>query len=450
MQRKLIAIVVLAGALLALVGVGLRWIAPEEHVETSTLLAAGTVLLVAHVLFWSGVAALCGGSRRRIAGRLALATAALALVLGLLELPAALQWFDWRVAFMRPDEDFLGRMKPWLNPWNRHDPELLYARPPNSRIKGSTPGDLVEWLGIATTRTYAYDLAYDRRGYRNPRDLATAPVAVVGDSFVECALVQQEQTLPARLAAEFGVDVANLGVGGYGPQQELIVLRRDALALHPKLVFWAFFEGNDLIDERRFGVDAKDASTVQVAKSGFPQRSFTKSALTFVTQLCTPRRTRDSEQARKLIGTLRVPGQSHGATLYFSFPAHPLTADDQKSFAHVTRLLEQAHAACAQAGAEFVVVFVPDKFRVYRELCDVPPDATTRGWTPNDLPDRFAAWAASTTTRFVDLTPTLTAAAGNGALLYFIDDGHWNADGQAVAAAELARQTRALLGAGGK
>ncbi len=40
--------------------------------------------------------------------------------------------------------------------------------------------------------------------------------------------------------------VANLGLSGYGPQQELATLKRYALPLNPKTIVWVFYEGNDL------------------------------------------------------------------------------------------------------------------------------------------------------------------------------------------------------------
>ena len=46
--------------------------------------------------------------------------------------------------------------------------------------------------------------------------------------------------------------VANLGQSGYGSQQELVVLKRYALPLHPESVVRVFYEGNDLRDAARY------------------------------------------------------------------------------------------------------------------------------------------------------------------------------------------------------
>ena len=44
----------------------------------------------------------------------------------------------------------------------------------------------------------------------------------------------------------------NLARGAYGPQQELIVLKRYGLAYEPRFVVWQLFEGNDLVDAEAF------------------------------------------------------------------------------------------------------------------------------------------------------------------------------------------------------
>jgi hypothetical protein len=51
--------------------------------------------------------------------------------------------------------------------------------------------------------------------------------------------------MAARLRPEFG-RVLNLGVGGFGPLLELAALQEYAAPLKPRVVIWAFFEGNDL------------------------------------------------------------------------------------------------------------------------------------------------------------------------------------------------------------
>ena len=55
-----------------------------------------------------------------------------------------------------------------------------------------------------------------------------------------------------RVAQSTGLSVINLARGAYGPQQELIVLKRYGLSYEPRVVVWQLFEGNDLADAEAF------------------------------------------------------------------------------------------------------------------------------------------------------------------------------------------------------
>ena len=96
--------------------------------------------------------------------------------------------------------------------------------------------------------TYNVDVAYHRNGFRNDEDLTRADIVAIGDSFVEGAETPRSLTVVGELGRRLGVTVANLGQSGYGPQQELVVLRRYGLPLAPKNVVWFLFGGNDLSD----------------------------------------------------------------------------------------------------------------------------------------------------------------------------------------------------------
>src|SRR5262249_40410063 len=149
--------------------------------------------------------------------RALLATGAAAILLALLELPALLGGVDWQALLLRRDDFVIARVQPWRNAWNVRDAELLFRRPPHAHLSGSTPGDCAIWLGVPSGRSSSYDLRYDGDGFRNPRELERADVAVVGDSFVEGCLVGDDETVTAQLAHALHVDVVNLALGGYGP-----------------------------------------------------------------------------------------------------------------------------------------------------------------------------------------------------------------------------------------
>ena len=70
--------------------------------------------------------------------------------------------------------------------------------------------------------SYSYDAARVRRhGNRSPQD---AIVVVAGDSYTQGSDAADDDTYPAALERMLDVGVANLGVGGYGPEQALLKL----------------------------------------------------------------------------------------------------------------------------------------------------------------------------------------------------------------------------------
>ncbi|MFQ5776104.1 MAG: GDSL-type esterase/lipase family protein [Kiloniellaceae bacterium] len=96
----------------------------------------------------------------------------------------------------------------------------------------------------------------DEHGFRNPAGLWDAPridIAAVGDSFVEGDCVPQGRNMISWVR-QARPNTINLGVGGTGPLAQLAILKEYASRLAPKIVIWAFYEGNDLgelIRERR-------------------------------------------------------------------------------------------------------------------------------------------------------------------------------------------------------
>jgi len=89
------------------------------------------------------------------------------------------------------------------------------------------------------------------QGYRGvERDLARVPghrrLAVAGDSFVFGLEVTLEDTFVSRLDARLpDVDVWNLGVPGYGTEQQAGLLREEIPRVDPDALVLAFYVGND-------------------------------------------------------------------------------------------------------------------------------------------------------------------------------------------------------------
>ena len=92
----------------------------------------------------------------------------------------------------------------------------------------------------------------DEHGFHNPPGIWYHPadVVVAGDSFTQGACVSSGENFAGGIRDRFPRTV-NLGQGGNGPLMMLAGLREYLPALRPKVVFWCFYEGNDLADLKR-------------------------------------------------------------------------------------------------------------------------------------------------------------------------------------------------------
>lgn len=399
------------------------------------------LVAVSYALLWGIYFAL---SREAIRGKVInaiVSTVSLVMVVGILELPAVLGILDYRLIISPPQSVLFTRIKPWEDPRNQMDSELAHIRRPGQRIVGNTAGDLVGWLGIPANRRYPIDAQYDSRGFRNDHEITQAPVVVLGDSFLEAGLVAQDALLTTQMARLLKVEVANLGQSGYGPQQMLIVLRRFGLPLTPEVVVWLFFEGNDLLDVSRYDGLMQEWTRYVAEMHSFKARSFTRNALLMLTSIAIPNPTRDAaarDEGRRRSCHFTRSRSEDGKTIYFAYPGVPLSDQELASLGTVEKVLADAHRLTADNDVRFLVAFIPTKFRVYHDFCEFPEDGYGRTWQPNDLPARLEEWATAQGIAYLDLTPPLKEAAAQGELVYFPDDGHWNAQGHEVVAEAIA------------
>jgi hypothetical protein len=375
-------------------------------------------MLISYLLLWGVIFWWSHAPRRETARRFLLTSASAAFILGCFELPVLTHLIDFRLALGTPI------VQPWAHPENLLDATLLHVHRQHSRV---------HWQGI--------EYRYDRHGFRNESDLAAADIVVLGDSIIEGWNVSAADLLTAHLAKQLQASVANLGQSWYGPQQELEVLRRYGLPLRPKTVVWAFFEENDLYDWHRYQEATRDWATVSRQLLSFPQRSFTRNAVLAVRRLIkgeTPESTHYGWPP-ELTGMFT---ESSGRTtlIYFRAAGHYLSAEELRALEGIRSIFREADALCRANAASFLVVFVPDKFRVYKQFIQLDPESRLRYWVINDLPQRLEALVREEASHaaFLDLTPALTEEASRGSLVYYADDSHWSPVGHHVAATAVA------------
>lgn len=349
-------------------------------------------------------------------------------VLCVLEIPAAINFVNYgRVIGPAALDRFAAT--------NKGDPDLLHIHPPHSHFTGeSRGGNITSGFRIPQSEMslYQWDVGYDRNGFRNDVDLENADIAVIGDSFVEEITIPSTQLITSLLSKLQGQVVANLGQYGYGPLEELAVLKRFALPLHPHTVAWMFFEGNDLKDVIHYRGATAELRKAPHFWSAFWDRSFTYNALTQVYE--------QFKRASKPLGIKRsgIFETSNGdkRTVYFVYSSPGLSKNDLSALEETVGTLAAAHRLCVAQRARLIFVFIPTKFRVLRKFCQFPPQSECRNWAVNDLPEylRKALMSISSEIGYLDLTPVLQDAAKGGILPYYPDDDHWSPEGHKIAA----------------
>jgi hypothetical protein len=370
--------------------------------------------------------------RSRRLQRFLLAVASVALVWFCFELLALIGVFDYRTA--------IGPSHIWWAP-NISDPELLAIHRPHAHQTGSAlGGDIATSYEVPRwdLTQFQWDVTYDRNGFRNQRDLEHADIAVIGDSFVEGLTVTDAELVTSQLEAVQGEVVANLGQSTYGPLQELIVLKRYALPLHPRAVVWMFFEGNDLQDVIGY------QSAVQHPPDflhAWWARSFTRSALLAVKRLAEPPL---MPPGAKRAGLCQAPDGKQQTT-YFGYRAKPFSPEELNALDETARTIAAAYKLCVAQGARLIFVFVPTKFRVLHDLCQFADNSECRNWVLPDMSKRLQSALHSTAPEigYLDLTPSLVQAARTTESPYYRDDEHWTPLGHKVAADAISRYLQA-------
>ena len=345
-------------------------------------------------------------------------------------MPAWVGFLDYRRVFSIT-EGFETWDKPGFVPAD----ELLWLHQPYYRIEGQyTRGDLGKALCFSDTLPRTYDLKYDRNGFRNDSDLDSADIAVVGDSFVESPILPSSALATSVLAELENSRVANLGVSGYGPQQELGVLKRYAVNLHPKTIVWFFYEGNDLEDAREYETKAARLPKRLDQVNRRFQRSFTRNALWAF--LRTSRGCVPSREVEQRYGIVR-DNQGVEHRIHFAYPVLPLSHSDLEALEKAKSVLAEAHRLCREHGIRLIVVFGPTEYRVYQGLHNLASvSEEVQEWVINDLPDRLRTIVSdiSSDIKYVDLTPTFKSEVASGTPVFLPDDTHWSSDGHRIVA----------------
>jgi lysophospholipase L1-like esterase len=251
-------------------------------------------------------------------------------------------------------------------------------------------------------------------GWRDREHPATKPpgtrrVVAIGDSFTFGVGVDDGERFTDLLARPAdSLDVLNLGVAGYGPDQELRLLETHVARYGPDDVLLTIFVGNDLTDIRYDRLYS------------WPKPYFTLEAGQLV-----PRPPRATWDIRLRTASYLVEFVHQLAPRSFAAHAAPELASVD-SLALFDAIFGRIATVTTRMGARLLVVLA------------YPPDQI-RG-SPSIFARHVAAALDSAKIPWVDTRATFEGVPDAASALYFAKNGHWNPRGHMLVADAVRRR----------
>ncbi len=284
-------------------------------------------------------------------------------------------------------------------------------------------------------------------------------IAVLGDSFTEGLQVNENETWTKVLQKQLNsfevcalrdgrkVEVLNFGVGGYGTGQSLLAWRHLAGKFHPNLVILAVYPGNDFSDNEP--VAREDRPVFKLLPEGaleldnsFKLSSGYRFRTSIVGRLLDDLMNQSrllqllNESKNRFAAFRREPNMPRSSSL--SLPP-PRSAEASPAAWKLTEaLIKKLNQEVRATGAGFLVLSTSSADQVW-------PTASERFAGSFLQEQRLAKLLASAQIPYLSLGPLLQQVVDQTSGTFFlhgfadnIGQGHWNSDGHAVAARQIA------------
>lgn len=286
----------------------------------------------------------------------------------------------------------------------------------------------------------------------------TFRILVMGDSFPQAWQVKLEQGFPWLMEQALNqgqrVEVINLGIDSYGTDRELLLYTALGWRFQPDVVLLTFYTGNDVKDNSYWlssldlgkplerpvftlGEDGQlrlhNTVETQIDPSRFPD-SPAWTWLAEKVENSTPL------PERPLPSVPRVKNETpyeleYAVDLGLYMPPDEYWSD---AWSLTEVLLLQFRDLVAQQGSKFGIVVIPDRRAIHSSDWDTTVSLFPfmRGYDPYAPSDRIEVFLSEHGIPFLNLTYTLRGwtTSNPGERLYYIGDGHFNANGHIVAA----------------
>lgn len=341
--------------------------------------------------------------------------------------------------------------EPLDNPWYvfnaggmRNSETLMVERPPHIRWSGWSRGDLSVLSGEPDQYARRITFETDFEGFRNSRDLSSADILFLGDSFTEAGNVPEAETFAARTADLLDRTGRNLGRATYCPSAELAVLLEFGLPCRPNLVVWQIAESNDLLEEVAYQ-EWSDLGRLSLPLRDRPDWISAWKRRSPTHQLYV----RYAAPYTWPYGGIFDDSQGRPVRMLFlTSPTADQRPDGHAGWPLLAGALRAGAAELQEHGAQLIVLLIPMKIRVYGPhvvFDDSFAEARQGAWNipeTETLGFHLAALCAELDVPFINAAPILQAAAGRGELVYLPADTHLSSAGHRLVAEQIVTAVR--------
>jgi hypothetical protein len=322
------------------------------------------------------------------------------------------------------------------------DPILNHRHPENSEFRFRSikkEFDTKVAFNSFGLRDYEYAEAKPEGTYR---------ILVLGDSFVENSQVDLDESFPKVIEGRLNeaawrqggkYEVLNAGVSSYSPWVEYLYLKNEGIGLEPDLVLASLY-ANDVTDDYIYSHIPAVTFDAMGLPLSFPAQQF--GSLFRETLYRNSHLYRLISNRIKLL-LARSPRHSFGAGSNVSsdfmavFKEGPLTEADKEAWALTEKYLLALKRLSHANGAGFAIVIAPPGIQVSPD--EFKEGKKVFGFKPHEyiessaMQKRIKKIAADNGIPVLDLLPEFKKASAKR-LLYYPYDGHWNRDGNRLAA----------------
>ncbi len=356
-----------------------------------------------------------------------------------------------------------GRRTTELADYSEYDPVLGWRK---------RPGLALHFV----RREYELTFTTNSRGLRDTERAYQAPLGVgrvlaLGDSYVEGYGVTLVETVTQRLEASLrasgcGIDVINGATTGYGTDQEYLFYSTEGIRYSPGIVL-LFFYYNDVLSNdsqllfegvpkpvfvfRNGNLEVYKQPVATPAPRPRPPREGAESRGPtgwLVSEWLRERLWFGAPHVYNQLGRLGLwePNRPTGARIELRVFSRERIPRLEGGWEKTEALLKRLGEAVGSHGGRLLVVYVPARFEVNDrawQLTRAKYRLDDALWDRRLVRERLEDTARRAGLSLLDLTPAMRRAdKGWRGGPYYEYDGHWNALGHAVAAAELRERLR--------